>query len=245
MPSKKHKLTPSRDLWTIEGTNALIRKLQYDPGLTEEFRREAIDSVRSGAVEKGLFPKETVEQKKKEKLVPKKEVQNQVKEEAAQVDPWSNFDAYQAFTTTTALYPPEVGLAYTTTGLCGEAAEVAGKVQAFINKHLMISESLAGDDKLKNTHTLNDMLKHVATKGEELEKFKKAVRKSEKKLLNLKSLSEQEKLELAKEAGDALWYIAQLSRNLGIPMSEIAKMNVMKLSSRKERGTLHGSGDNR
>ena len=50
---------------------------------------------------------------------------------------------------------------------------------------------------------------------------------------------------IKKELGDVLWYLAQLSTDLGIKLSEVAKANVEKLASRMERNVLHGSGDNR
>jgi NTP pyrophosphatase (non-canonical NTP hydrolase) len=51
--------------------------------------------------------------------------------------------------------------------------------------------------------------------------------------------------DFAKELGDVLWYVAQLASNRELYLSEVAQMNVEKLSSRKERGTLTGSGDYR
>ena len=42
-----------------------------------------------------------------------------------------------------------------------------------------------------------------------------------------------------------LWYIAALCRDLEIDMAEVALNNLAKLKSRKERGTIQGSGDNR
>lgn len=50
---------------------------------------------------------------------------------------------------------------------------------------------------------------------------------------------------LLKELGDPLWYIAALADDLGYTMQEVVDANVAKLSSRKDRGVLHGSGDNR
>lgn len=47
------------------------------------------------------------------------------------------------------------------------------------------------------------------------------------------------------EMGDVLWYIARLADELDTPLSEVALENLNKLLSRKERGMLGGSGDNR
>ena len=51
--------------------------------------------------------------------------------------------------------------------------------------------------------------------------------------------------DIASEIGDVLWYIAALCRDLEIDMAEVALNNLAKLKSRKERGTIQGSGDNR
>lgn len=50
---------------------------------------------------------------------------------------------------------------------------------------------------------------------------------------------------MAKELGDVCWYLARLSDELAISFSEVLNENVKKLSSRKDRGVLQGSGDNR
>lgn len=47
------------------------------------------------------------------------------------------------------------------------------------------------------------------------------------------------------ELGDALWYLARLSAELGYPLSNVAEANLAKLQSRRERGVVTGSGDNR
>jgi len=56
---------------------------------------------------------------------------------------------------------------------------------------------------------------------------------------------ELDKVELAKEAGDVLWYVTSLADDLGYTLEDIAAMNIEKLSSRKERGVQKGDGDNR
>lgn len=48
-----------------------------------------------------------------------------------------------------------------------------------------------------------------------------------------------------KELGDVLWYIAVIADNIGISMQDVAQLNIDKLASRLERGTLSGSGDDR
>lgn len=50
---------------------------------------------------------------------------------------------------------------------------------------------------------------------------------------------------IALELSDVCWYMAVLADELGYTLSEIFEMNKAKLSSRKERGVLSGSGDNR
>ena len=47
------------------------------------------------------------------------------------------------------------------------------------------------------------------------------------------------------ELGDVLWYISQLSSELGYQLEEVAHANLQKLNSRKKRGKIQGSGDDR
>jgi len=54
-----------------------------------------------------------------------------------------------------------------------------------------------------------------------------------------------DKKAIASEIGDVLWYCAMLARETEVPLNDIMKENLKKLHSRKERGTLAGSGDNR
>ena len=57
--------------------------------------------------------------------------------------------------------------------------------------------------------------------------------------------SDQDKEMITKELGDVLWYIANMSRELGIPLEQVAKKNLEKLFSRMDRGVLGGSGNDR
>lgn len=47
------------------------------------------------------------------------------------------------------------------------------------------------------------------------------------------------------ELGDTLWYVATAADELGITLLQLAERNLTKLASRKSRGTLHGTGDDR
>lgn len=48
-----------------------------------------------------------------------------------------------------------------------------------------------------------------------------------------------------KEVGDVLWYLAQFCRMAEISLEDCARENLEKLASRKDRGMIHGSGDDR
>jgi NTP pyrophosphatase (non-canonical NTP hydrolase) len=103
----------------------------------------------------------------------------------------SDFDEYQDFTRTTAIYPTNSPLGYLALGLNGEAGEVADKVKKWLR---------------------DGFIDHGA---------------------------------IAKELGDTLWYLARLADEIGFSLSQVAEMNVDKLTSRQTRGVLGGSGDNR
>ena len=51
--------------------------------------------------------------------------------------------------------------------------------------------------------------------------------------------------EIKSEIGDCLWYIAVLANDFNIKLSDIASANLEKLEKRKDKGTIHGSGDDR
>jgi NTP pyrophosphatase (non-canonical NTP hydrolase) len=75
--------------------------------------------------------------------------------------------------------------------------------------------------------------------GEVAEKVKKVIRDKGGKL------TDEDKVNIALELSDTLWYTATIASELGFNLSEIFQKNIDKLSSRKERGVLSGSGDNR
>lgn len=75
--------------------------------------------------------------------------------------------------------------------------------------------------------------------GEILEKIKKQLRDKGGEL------TQDFKDSISKELGDAEWYHKNMATELGLNSSDIAAENLAKLASRKERGVLQGSGDNR
>jgi NTP pyrophosphatase (non-canonical NTP hydrolase) len=75
--------------------------------------------------------------------------------------------------------------------------------------------------------------------GEVADKVKKVLRDNDG------VFTDDIKTSVAKEIGDVLWYIAALSRDLGYTLEDIAKMNIEKLESRKQRNVISGSGDER
>ncbi len=58
-------------------------------------------------------------------------------------------------------------------------------------------------------------------------------------------LTDEAKEAIAKELGDVCWTIAAVATELGLSLEDIALFNLDKLSDRKQRQVLNGSGDNR
>lgn len=51
--------------------------------------------------------------------------------------------------------------------------------------------------------------------------------------------------EIISEAGDVLWNLSQILKDMGISLEQVAEANLRKLQSRQERGVLRGSGGDR
>lgn len=75
--------------------------------------------------------------------------------------------------------------------------------------------------------------------GEFADKVKKILRDDAGKV------SPERREALIGELGDVLWYVASCCDELGVSLDDVAKGNLAKLASRKSRGKLQGSGDNR
>lgn len=50
---------------------------------------------------------------------------------------------------------------------------------------------------------------------------------------------------IKKELGDVLWFVSAIAADHGFTLEDVAKANISKLTDRKDRGVLGGSGDNR
>lgn len=80
----------------------------------------------------------------------------------------------------------------------------------------------------------------VGEAGEVAEKIKRILRGENDGIIN-----KEIRVEIEKELGDVLWYLAQLATELNVSLEEVAEKNIEKLQSRLERGVLHSAGDNR
>jgi NTP pyrophosphatase (non-canonical NTP hydrolase) len=121
--------------------------------------------------------------------------------------------------------------------------EKALRTAVFTNDGNVVFESSSIEDSSLSYTTNMDfiypLLGLVGETGEVAEKIKKIIR-DKKGILTL-----EERLELKKELGDVLWYLAVLAATLKLDLNGIAEANLDKLASRKERDKLHGEGDNR
>lgn len=75
--------------------------------------------------------------------------------------------------------------------------------------------------------------------GEVAEKIKKILRDKNS------TMDKDSATEVVKELGDVLWYISAMAYELGVDMEDVAKANMEKLQSRRDRNMIHGDGDNR
>ena len=79
----------------------------------------------------------------------------------------------------------------------------------------------------------------TAESGEVAGKLQKIIRDKEGEV------SEQDKVEIAKELGDVLWYLSVLTHHIGFSFDDLAKQNIEKIKYRQKNNLIKGSGDNR
>lgn len=86
---------------------------------------------------------------------------------------------------------------------------------------------------------LSQILGLVGESGEVAEKFKKIIRD------NNGALSSDDKQSVIKELGDIVWYVNSIAHLLDSNLEEVMQGNLEKVLSRKQRGVISGSGDER
>ncbi len=79
----------------------------------------------------------------------------------------------------------------------------------------------------------------LAEAGEVADKIAKVARGD--KPLDAAEFSEA----MDKEMGDILWFISQYCNHTGTTLGALMELNIAKLTSRKERDVIKGSGDDR
>lgn len=94
------------------------------------------------------------------------------------------------------------------------------------------------------------LLNLVGEVGELCGKIAKHIRKGEAVMINelgicLDNVDEEQEELLAKEIGDVLWQTSGVATMMNYCLEDIARQNLEKLASRKERGVIDGNGDAR
>lgn len=93
--------------------------------------------------------------------------------------------------------------------------------------------------KVSDIGVLEKVLGIAGEAGEACDKIKKIIRDNDG------VVTDERRLEIVKEFGDVLWYLAIVSRYLGVEFNEVAEINLKKLEDRFQRNQIHGAGDNR
>ena len=141
---------------------------------------------------------------------------------------FDSFSQYQDFTATTDKAGTNLNAAL---GMAGEIGEIFGKLAR-----------LTFTDQVPQ---IDDAIGEMMVTGLTCERLKKATRVDSLEAISFDRLSDRDKVALANEVADVVWYLARFCGRLGEDFGQVMQRNVEKLSSRKTRGVLHGKGDNR
>lgn len=142
----------------------------------------------------------------------------------------NTFKEYEDAVMPLAVYPGhESGdITYPALGLAGETSEALEK---------LLTERDAGNHVPEAV--IDSAMRACIPAGRIAEHAKKTLRD------NGGVVSPERRALILKEAGDELWYLADIARQLGSSLSEVAEINAKKLLDRKERNVIKGEGDSR
>jgi len=98
-------------------------------------------------------------------------------------------------------------------------------------------------DTRENDNIVYPALGLAGEAGEVAEKVKKLWRN--KDITEGSRVGVFDALEIKKELGDCLWYIAAIARKLNINLDDVAEANIEKTHDRLKRGVIRSQGDNR
>jgi len=141
---------------------------------------------------------------------------------------YDGFTQYQQFTGTTDKAGTNLN---TVLGMAGEVGEILGKAKGLTFRD--------------NVPNIDEVIGDLVVCALSCESLKKETRVKSLEAISFDKLSSEDRVALANEAADVVWYLARFCDRLGEDFGQVMKRNVDKLSSRKQRGVLHGKGDNR
>lgn len=178
-----------------------------------------------------------------------------------------NYKEYEEKAITTKAYNQRVAIPYVILGLCGELGETYEKIDVDTDDQIQkkqleeVSKEigdqlwyLAGirvelDLPLEKDWNWNEILKPDPFQlpievGKIAEQVKKWLRDEWKE--GKGSVFPEHRKSVVLESWKNIWkYLNGLCSSMGITIEEVAIQNNEKLASRKERGVIHGAGDNR
>lgn len=149
----------------------------------------------------------------------------------------------------TAVYPEHWGPLYPAVGLVGEAGEALKKVMKcyFPCVPSLTSPEYEIYSKIKTAVLAAKDLGGLKKKmrGDGHQSFPPTVVDSALRGRDFAMEHETAKAIGGEGGGDCLWYSAELCRQLGLSLNDVAKAMLAKLKDRQERGVLKGNGDER
>lgn len=145
-------------------------------------------------------------------------------------------DQYQALAAETAMYPR----VYTEAQVAAILEEALIDAAGYSNYAIEgVTERLLKKYETPFNRLVYPLMGLAGEIGEILNKAKKVARDDQGQM-DLAAVEDS-----AAELGDVGWYFAAIATELGVKLGAVARGNIRKLQSRKARGVLGGSGDDR